>query len=112
MPTCDAAIGGLEVGDEVLATRLNAEQFSVWNGDDAAGPPVASKFDVVENVSETSDVVVDRQTAPDPHATVASGCYQNDLIASGARRVERLPLTVLLHLRHEHCNAQQDSRSG
>ena len=78
--TWNTAIGGLKVCDEVFATRLNAEQLSVWDGDDTGRPAAAALLHVVEHVGKTSDIVVDLKTAPHPHTTVASGRYQNHLI--------------------------------
>jgi len=102
--TCDTAVGRLEVGDEVLAARLNTEQLGVGHGDDAAGASVTAQLNVVEHVSETADIVVDRQTATDTHATVASSSHQNHFVVPRAGRVERFPLTELVHRRQQHYN--------
>jgi len=105
--TCDAAVGRLEVGDEVLAARLDTEQLGVGYGDDAAGTSIAAQLHMVEYVGKTAHVVVDRQTSPDPHAAVARGRDQHHLVVTRTCRVKCLPLTVLLHRRHQHCNRQQ-----
>jgi len=73
--TWDAAVGGLEVGDEVLATRLYTKQFGIRHRDGAARPAATTKFNMVEHVGKTSDVVVNGQTTTNPHTTVASRRY-------------------------------------
>jgi len=75
MCTWYAAVGGLKVRDEVLAARLYTEQFGIWHRDDTARPAATSKFDVVEHIGKTTDVVVNGQTSADPHTTVASCRY-------------------------------------
>jgi len=56
--------------------------LSVGHGDDAARPTVTAQLDVVQDVSETANIVVDRQTPTDTHATIASSRHQNHFIVS------------------------------
>jgi len=94
-----AAVGGLEVRDKVLTARLDTEQFGIRHRDDTARPAATSKFDVVEHIGKTPDVVVDGQTPSDPHTAIASCRYQNYFIYSRTCGVKCLPLTVFLHCR-------------
>ncbi len=51
-PTFDADVGGREVGDEVLATRLDAEQVGIRNRD-GARPVTRTSAREVRITSET-----------------------------------------------------------
>ena len=99
--TCDTLVAGIHVGNEVLAARVYFEQLRRRDRYQTALPGGTAGGEMVEDVGRTSDVVVVRYAATDPHPTVERRRDENHLVVT-ARRVETFPLAVLLA---RHCNS-------
>jgi len=92
--TVDAVVGGVEVGGEVLGTRLNASP-QTRHGHLAPRAAGAGRVQQVDDVGRAADeAVVARDAAAEP-LTAVSRLVDDDQLTVGTRRVERLELAVL-----------------
>ena len=84
LKTFDADVAGLQIAAEVACTRERVVRQAVDDGGDAnitspsAGAP---SVELSADIQLTAEVaVVGSETAPEPHATVMSRRYQDDLV--------------------------------
>ena len=99
--TLDAEEAGAEKSREVFGTRMaDVEQF-VGDVELAVTTSGTALVGLPQDVPLTADVaVVALDTVPGRHATVDGRLHDHELVTTGTRRLERVPLTVVARCTH------------